>query len=123
MKRILCTHILANVPPDESYVCKKHLVEAKRHHNDDTFIPKWKRDNEDDKGCVHPQCQDRFNEKPAFATISALKTHLGVLVADDIPFLLCPPKVYHQFNPPNSSSCGLHQSMDKNLFITVPIRH
>jgi len=48
--------------------------------------------------------------KPAFTTISALKTYLRVQVADDIPFLLCPPcysKVYHQFKYTNRcSSCG-----------------
>ena len=48
--------------------------------------------------------------KPAFATITALETHLGVQVSDDVPFLLCPPcysKVYNHFNSPSRfSSCG-----------------
>jgi len=38
-KNFVHTH-LGKCPPDESYICKKHLVEAKRHHNDDTFMEK-----------------------------------------------------------------------------------
>jgi len=101
--------------PHDSYVSKKHFIDAKQHHNDSTFIPKWKRAEEDVKGCIHLQCQDRFNEKllkPAFATICALK--FGVQVADNFPFLLYPPccsKDSHQFNPQISFRLvRLHQS-------------
>ena len=111
-KHFVNTH-LGKYLPDESFVCKKHLLEANRHHNDDTFTPKWKRKLVSPKCCIHPQCQDRFHEKlmkPAFATITAIKTHLGVQVVDDAPFLLCSPcysKVYHHFNSPSRcSSCG-----------------
>ena len=111
-KHFAYTH-LGKWPPDDSYTCKKHLVEAQRHHHDETFIPKWKCTENSPKGCVHPQCENRLHPKlinPAFATTKELKTHLGILVTDDIPFLLCPPcysKVNYHFNSPiKCSSCG-----------------
>ena len=122
-KYFVHTH-LGEWPLDDSYACKKHLVEARRHHNDTTFTPKWKNDNSP-KGCIHPQCCNRFHEKlmkPAFATITALETHLGVQVSDDIPFLLCPPcysKVYNHFNSPSRcSSCGATSKLGQKF-----IRH
>jgi len=49
-----------------SCTCKKHLVEAKRHYSDTSFVPKWKRvDNTkpSPKSCVHPQCANKLHKK------------------------------------------------------------
>jgi len=82
------------------------------------------------KCCIHPQCQDRLHEKlmkPAFATIIAMKTHLGVQVADMFHFcyvrlvtamctiILTPLVDVHLVE--------LHQNKDKNLFGNVQILH
>ena len=40
-KAFLVKH-LGKTPSDESSICKKHFIEAKRHHNSPDFKPKWK---------------------------------------------------------------------------------
>ena len=40
-RKFLSTY-LDLTPSDNSFICKSHLMEAKRHHNNPDFIPKWK---------------------------------------------------------------------------------
>ena len=40
-KDFVVKHLGSN-PPDESYVCKRDFLEAKRHHDTLNYIPKWK---------------------------------------------------------------------------------
>ena len=50
---------LGSKPPDESYVCKRDLLEAKRHHDTPNHIPKWKNPNSKPiakYNCSHPKC-------------------------------------------------------------------
>lgn len=113
-RKFLYIH-LGKYPPQGSYICKKHWIEAQRHHNNTQYIPKWKKVNihEPLKSCIHPQCCNKFHEKlikPAFATITKLEKLLGVESSADNPFLLCPTcytKLYRQFNPVlNCTCCG-----------------
>ena len=32
-----------SLPDDRARICKKHQLEAKHHHDDNHYIPKWKR--------------------------------------------------------------------------------
>ena len=43
-RKFLSTY-LDFTPSDNSFICKSHLMEAKRHHNDPDFKPKWKLGN------------------------------------------------------------------------------
>ena len=112
-KEFLHTH-LDRYPPEGSYICKKHWIEAQRHHTNSHYIPKWKEvhTQEPQKCCIHPQCCNKFHEKlikPAFANITELEELLEVQSSTDNPFLLCPTcytKLYRQFNPVlNCTSC------------------
>ena len=112
-KEFLHTH-LDRYPPEGSYICKKHWIEAQRHHTNSHYIPKWKEvhTQEPQKCCIHPQCCNKFHEKlikPAFANITELEELLEVQSSTNNPFLLCPTcytKLYRQFNPVlNCTSC------------------
>ena len=113
-RKFLYEH-LGRYPPEESYMCKKHLLEAQRHHTNTQYTPKWKKVStaKSTNACIHPECCNKFHEKlikPAFATITELERLLGIESSADNPFLLCPTcymKLYRQFNPvPNCASCG-----------------
>ena len=76
-RQFLCEHFGKYVPED-SYICKKHWIEAKRYHSNPNYIPKWKsipNIQTSPKSCIHPQCTNKFSDKlfkPAFATINEL---------------------------------------------------
>ena len=40
-RKILSTY-LDSTPSENSFICKSHLMEARRHYNNPDFIPKWK---------------------------------------------------------------------------------
>ena len=114
-RKFLSEHFGKYVPED-SYICKKHWIEAKRYHSDPYYIPKWKNipDTQTSlRSCIHPQCTDKFKDKlfkPSFTTINKLEKLLGVQSSSSVPFLLCPScysKVYRHFNPTHTcSTCG-----------------
>ena len=39
-KEFIMKH-LGSTPSDDSHICKKHMIEAKRHHGTPGFVPKW----------------------------------------------------------------------------------
>ena len=114
-KALLCKHFGKYLPKD-GYICKKHWIEAKRHHSTLHYIPKWKNITSKQippKSCIHPQCTNKFSDKlvkPAFANVSILEELLGIQSSSSTPFLLCPScynKVYRLLNPAqNCSFCG-----------------
>ena len=59
--------------PEDSYICKKHWIEAKRYHSNPHYIPKWKNIPNAQtslRSCIHP---DKFRDKlfkPSFTTIT-----------------------------------------------------
>ena len=102
--------------PEDSYICKKHWIEAKRYHSDPHYIPKWKNIPNTQtslRSCIHPQCTNKFRDKlfkPSFTTINELEKLLGIQSSSNVPFLLCPScysKVYRHFNPTHTcTTCG-----------------
>ena len=78
---------LSETPSDESWICKKHNLEAQRHHSTPNFIPKWKgqRSQKPVTKCLNPKCQTSQFEKlikPAFAPIDKLKSTIGISTTD-----------------------------------------
>ena len=129
-KEFLHTH-LDRYPPEGSYICKKHWIEAQRHHTNSHYIPKWKEvhTQEPQKCCIHPQCCNKFHEKlikPAFANITELEELLEVQSSTDNPFLLCLTcytKLYRQFNPVlNCTSCRAMPKHGQNFVVIVQIQ-
>ena len=59
---------LGEYPPNESYTCKKHLMEAKQHYHDTTFIPKWKRVERSQKCCIRPHWWGGLTKSTIFGT-------------------------------------------------------
>jgi hypothetical protein len=58
MKKFGCLN-LGEMPIAGSKVCKKDLLEAKRHHSDSDYFPKWKKDEvecADACVCIYPGC-------------------------------------------------------------------
>ena len=89
---ILCHYSTPLAPT--SCICKGDHEEAKHHHSDPMYIPKWKRKASnipsDSKKCIYPNCL--VVEKliaPAFQAIATLEATLGVQSTSEQPFLLC----------------------------------
>ena len=82
-KKFLSEHF-GEYLPEDSYIRKKHWIEAKRYHSDPHYIPKWKNIPNTQtslRSCIHPQCTDKFRDKlfkPSFTTINELEKLLGV---------------------------------------------
>ena len=104
---------LSETPSDESWICKKHHLEAQRHHSTPNFIPKWKgqRSQKPVTKCLNPKCQTSQYEKlikPAFAPIDKLKLTIGISTTD--PLVLCQKcynDLYQLFHPSTiCHSCG-----------------
>ena len=115
-KRFIVQH-LGSMHSGESSICKKHFLEAQRHHSTPNFIPKWTGTQswgaKPKQKCIHPKCiQPVCNKliKPSFEPTDKLKSTLGAKLSDDKPFLLCQKcynDVYQIFHPPTPcASCG-----------------
>ena len=101
-------------PLGDSNMCKKCLLEAKRHHTNTTYIPKWQKTTlipKPNHKCIHPRC--KASEKlihASFEHIEKLESALGVTSSPDNPFLLCRDhynKMYRKFHPQTlCASCG-----------------
>ena len=64
-RKFLSEHFGEYVPED-SYICKKHWIEAKHYHSDPHYIPKWKNipDTQTSlRSCIHSQCTEKFRDK------------------------------------------------------------
>ena len=112
-KDFVVKHLGSN-PPDESYVCKRDFLEAKRHHNTLNYIPKWKNPNSKTSAkckCSHPNCaaSERLIQ-PKFESTDNLGTALGIKPSPGHPFLLCRDhytELYKLFHPQTTcASCG-----------------
>ena len=117
---------LDTVPPDNSYMCKSHLQEAKRHHSDAHFIPKWKTNHtvavKSFKRCVNPQCMNPSCDKlikPAFVSTDRLEEALGIQSSEENPLAVCRicyHTLYRQFHPMKiCASCGATPKVGKTF--------
>ncbi len=115
-KRFLVQH-LGRTPPSDSCICRKHLLEAQRHHNSATFVPKWKESTSlranSTKKCINPSCTQGQCDKlinPAFESVDKLEAVFGVKSSEDNPFLVCQRcynELYQIFHSPTPcASCG-----------------
>ena len=79
--------------PDESYVCKRDLLEAKRHHDTPNHIPKWKNPNSKPiakYNCSHPKCTvSEGLIQPKFESTDSIGAALGIKHSPGYPLLLC----------------------------------
>ena len=50
--------------PEDSNICKKHWIEAKRYNDSPHYIPKWKNSIQaSSKSCIHPVCTNKLSDK------------------------------------------------------------
>ena len=82
---------LRRTPLNDSYICRKHLLEAQQHHSTPNFIPKWKGSVvlQASPKCINPNCTQLQGDKvikPAFESIDKL-----VQSSPDSPFVVCQP--------------------------------
>ena len=95
-------------------VCKRHQLEAKRHHSTPSYIPKWKNPNSKPSPmytCSYPKCT--VSEKliePKFESTDSLGAALGIKPSPGHPLLLCREHyndAYKHFHPQTTcASCG-----------------
>ena len=112
-KQFVVRH-LCSQPPDESCVCKRHQLEAKRHHSTPSYIPKWKNPNSKPSPmytCSYPKCT--VSEKliePKFESTDSLRAALGIRPSPGHPLLLGREHyndAYKHFHPQTTcASCG-----------------
>ena len=108
---------LGSAPSDDSPICKKHLIEAKRHHGTPGLVPKWAGQHRQsttpgckciNPKCAHTQCVKLI--KPAFVPVENLEAALGIQTSTTNPLLLCEmcyQDMYRLLHPPtNCASCG-----------------
>ena len=105
---------LCSKPPDESYVCKRHQLDAKRHHSTPSYIPKWKNPNSKPSSmytCSHPKCtvSEKLTE-PDFESTDSLGAALGIKPSPGhplLPFREHYNDAYKHFHPQTTcASCG-----------------
>ena len=91
-KEFILQHVV-KTPSDDSCICKKCMLEAKRHYHTPDYIPKWKEKLTVTpklmQKCIHPQCTDTDKMIHAsFDETDNLEAALGVTASPDNP-LLC----------------------------------
>ena len=73
---------LGHSPANNSYICKKRLVEARRYGHDKNHVPAWKERMPPKKQtCFNPNCENKSSErliKPMFIPNDKLMETLGV---------------------------------------------
>ena len=92
-KEFVLQHVV-KTPSDDSCICKKCMLEAKRHCRTPDYIPKWKEKLTVTprlmQKCIHPQCTDTDKLIHAsFDETDNLEAALGVTASPDNPLLLC----------------------------------
>ena len=124
-RKFLSTYLDSN-PAESSFICKSHLMEARRHHDNPDFVPKWKPGprsiQQPLNKCVNPKCIEPVHEKlikPSFAPIAELEEILGVKSSADNPLVLCQQCyniLYRQLHPSKPcASCGATPKMYKSF--------
>ena len=91
-KEFILQHVV-KTPSYDSCICKKCMLEAKRHYHTPDYIPKWKEKLTVTprlmQKCIHPQCTD--TDKLIYVSFDEtdnLEAALGVTASPDNP-LLC----------------------------------
>ena len=90
-------HHLGHSPTDNSYLCKKHLLEARRYGHDKDYVPSWKEcvpNPPIKQKCFNPNCTNKSPErliKPMFIPNDKLMETLGIKQPAEVnqPLILC----------------------------------
>ena len=109
---------LGQTPSGNSCICRKHLLEAKRH-NDDSSVPKWKGTGTcSNPSCTHQGQGDKMI-KPSFVPVEKLKAALKISSTGEAPLVLCQHcynELYAQFHPLKTcASCGAKPKVGSHL--------
>lgn len=99
-------------PINNSYICKKHLLEAKRHGHNKDHVPSWKEHmpiHTIQQKCFNPKCENQSPDKlikPMFISHDKMMEILGVKQTAETnqPLVLC-RKCY---NETYATICGSH---------------
>ena len=102
---------------EDSWICKKHILEAQRNSSASGYVPKWcKLSKPQSKGkCANTSCNCASLEhqkliKPTFASINEINMVFQIKVDTDNSFVLCHLcycQAYNLLNPKKTcKSCG-----------------
>ena len=115
-ERAYVLHHLELPPPKNAVTCKKDKLEARRHCNDNSHIPKWKKQINDEQtySYIHPNCkatskEDRIIHSPF--TEDTIKAYLDLhTIPHQQPYTMCRKHYYYVYNaihrPVICASCG-----------------
>jgi hypothetical protein len=81
IKRFIERH-LNDVPPESAKLCKRDLLEAKRHSSDMSYTPKWKETQiiKEVNHCVYPGCTETSaNAKISRATFASRESLMALV--------------------------------------------
>ena len=72
-------------------VCKKHYLEARRHHDDPSYLPQWKRGHQEKMSmkCMYPQCTNTSDNSNISKAKFAVKHDLEGVCITEKAELLC----------------------------------
>jgi len=100
---------------DSACIYRADHLEAKRYHSDPSYLPKWKKLEQEEGGestgthCIYPNCL--VNSKlivPAFEPIEKLETILSVKSNHENSFVLCQQhyqELYRKVHASNPCAC------------------
>ena len=99
------------------FVCKKHLLEARRHHTDPGYTPKWKKKEKSNKlliTCMYLNCTNTNEKtniiKATFVSKDQLIEAMGLQqTSDRADVTVCEnhySKLYMEINPMKCASCN-----------------
>ena len=107
--------------PLEAPICKRHQVEAKRHYNDDSHVPKWKERVTTSipvtcmyHGCTLTSATSKIT-CASFASYEKLMS-AGEIASEEEEIYLCKihyNDVYRKLKPINCASCNAHPKQGK----------
>ena len=101
MERVYLEKHLGVSPHNQCFICKKHLVEARRHGHELDHIPSWKSSSNDlqssKQQCSNPHCNNSECDKliKAMFTTSDKLSKLFGLEPTGEPFVTGPAKTGH----------------------------
>ena len=130
LERTYLIHHFGSAPSESSIICKKHLLEAKRHYHSLHHTPSWKKQIQkslhSSKKCNNPKCTQQNEKliKPTFAPVDQVCKILGVETTTHQEFVLCQKcynvtyQTFFEYRKP-CSSCGAIPKTSKIFNRTV----
>ena len=108
-------------PPHDVSICKKDQLEAKRHHDNTSYIPKWKQQTSTKPilTCTYPQCTNCDNIiKASFAQVAKLREMASIFSDKECKYHY--NKIYREINQPTKcASCNGYPKVEAHSPTTV----